>query len=92
MNMKKWSKKIAMLVLSLGMMLGTSVTAFAFVPDDVNAEAPTEVVQEETTAETTEDNADTGNDQAFSVPGNGEVLDNIKDDSSKEFYTITRCV
>lgn len=89
MNMKKWSKKIAMLVLSLGMMLGTSVTAFAYVPDDVNAEAPTEVVQEETTAETTEDNADTGNDQAFSVPGNGEVLDNIKDDSSKEFYTIT---
>ena len=89
MNMKKWSKKIAMLVLSLGMMLGTSVTAFAYVPDDVNAEAPTEVVQEETNAETTEDNADTGKDQAFSVPGNGEVLDNIKDDSSKEFYTIT---
>ena len=46
MNMKKWSKKIAMLVLSLGMMLGTSVTAFAYVPDDVNAEATTEVVQD----------------------------------------------
>ena len=86
---EEWSKKIAMLILSLGMIFGNQCYAFAYVPDDVNAEAPTEVVQEETTAETTEDNADTGNNQAFSVPGNGEVLDNIKDDSSKEFYTIT---
>ena len=69
MSMRKWSKKIAMLVLSFGMLIGSSVTAFAFVPDDVNSEAATETVQE--------------------VPGNGEVLDNITDDSSKEFYTIT---
>ena len=87
--MKKWSKKIAMLVLSFGMLIGSSVTAFAFVPDDVNSEAATETVQEETVAETPEENTkETGGD-GFSVPGNGEVLDNITDDSSKEFYTIT---
>lgn len=91
--MKKWSKKIAMLVLSFGMLIGSSVTAFAFVPDDVNSEAATETVQEESVAETpeenTEENTKETNGDGFSVPGNGEVMDNITDDSSKEFYTIT---
>lgn len=93
MSMKKWSKKIAMLVLSFGMLIGSSVTAFAFVPDDVNSEAATETVQEEAVAETpeenTEENTKETNGDGFSVPGNGEVMDNITDDSSKEFYTIT---
>lgn len=93
MSMKKWSKKIAMLVLSFGMLIGSSVTAFAFVPDDVNSEAATETVQEESVAETpeenTEENTKETNGDGFSVPGNGEVMDNITDDSSKEFYTIT---
>lgn len=87
--MKKWSKKIAMLVLSFGMLIGSSVTAFAFVPDDVNSEAATETVQEESVAETPEENTKETNGDGFSVPGNGEVMDNITDDSSKEFYTIT---
>ena len=52
MSMKKWSKKIAMLVLSFGMLIGSSATAFAFVPDDVNSEVATETVQEESVAET----------------------------------------
>ena len=52
--MKKWSKKIAMLVLSFGMLIGSSATAFAFVPDDVNSEVATETVQEESVAETPE--------------------------------------
>ena len=56
MSMRKWSKKIAMLVLSFGMLIGSRVTAFAFVPDDVNSEAATETVQEETAAETPEEN------------------------------------
>lgn len=86
MSMKKWSKKIAMFVLSCGMLFGSSVTAFAFVPDDVNSEAATEVVQEE---QTPEEKPEEKEGDSFSVPGNGEVLDSIKDDSSKEFYTIT---
>ena len=89
MNLKKWSKKIAMLAVSLGMMFGTGMTAFAYVQDDVNAEAAVETVQEETTPESAENGTEEENGQAFSVQGNGEVVDNIKDGSSKEFYTIT---
>lgn len=89
MNLKKWSKKIAMLAVSLGMVFGTGMTAFAYVQDDVNAEAAAETVQEETTPEPAENGTEEENGQAFSVPGNGEVVDNIKDGSSKEFYTIT---
>ena len=75
-----------MLVLSFGMLIGwCSATAFAFVPDDVNSEAATETVQEESVAETPEENTKETNGDGFSVPGNGEVLDNITDDSSKEF-------
>ena len=48
MKLKKWSKKAALLAASLGVIWGTSLTAFAFVPDDVNAEVQTESVQEET--------------------------------------------
>lgn len=92
MSLKKWSKKIAMLAVSLGMVFGTGMTAFAYVQDDVNAEAAVETVQEEepqaeTPSAKTEPEEENG--QAFSVPGNGEVVDNIKDGSSKEFYTIT---
>lgn len=81
-----------MLAVSLGMVFGTGMTAFAYVQDDVNAEAAVETVQEEEPqAETpsAETEPEEENGQAFSVPGNGEVVDNIKDGSSKEFYTIT---
>lgn len=93
MKLKKWSKKVALLLTSLGVIWGTSLTAFAFVPDDANAEAQTEAVQEETvptqTPETETEKTPEGNGQALTEPGNGQVQDNIKDGSSKEFYTIT---
>lgn len=97
MKLKKWSKKAILLAASLGVIWGTSLTAFAFVPDDVNAEVQTEAVQEEAapteTPETappeTPETTPEGNGQALTEPGNGQVQDNIKDGSSKEFYTIT---
>lgn len=97
MKLKKWSKKAVLLAASLGVIWGTSLTAFAFVPDDVNAEVQTESVQGETapteTPETalseTPETTPEGNGQALTEPGNGQVQDNIKDGSSKEFYTIT---
>ncbi len=97
MKLKKWSKKAALLAASLGVIWGTSLTAFAFVPDDVNAEVQTESVQEETAPTETPETAPSetpettpeGNGQALTEPGNGQVQDNIKDGSSKEFYTIT---
>lgn len=88
---KKCSKRIAVLLLSvMCLLMGTGVTAFAYVDENAVAEqteAPqTEAAPEETqpVAEETQNPDDT----AFSVPGNGEVLDHITDGSSKEFYTI----
>lgn len=97
MKLKKWSKKAILLAASLGVIWGTSLTAFAFVPDDVNAEVQTESVQGETAPTETPETAPSetpettpeGNGQALTEPGNGQVQDNIKDGSSKEFYTIT---
>lgn len=57
------------------------VTAFAYSEPETETEpTPTpEPVIEETVEE----------DTSFSIPGNGEVLDDITDDSSKEFFTVT---
>lgn len=100
MMKKKLSKLfVAMLVAGMCVFGGMSVTAFAYVDDAEVAAAETEVQQPETqaeptpepkpeTPETVVEETKNPEDNAFSVPGNGEVLDDITDDSSKEFYTI----
>ena len=95
---KKWSKTAAMLmVASACMFTGMSTTAFANVDEAAVAEAEQQAVQNEQAAvqpeakppETeTKPEAEGEKDKPFSVPGNGEVLDQITDGSSKEFYTI----
>ena len=86
-NYKKWL--MAFLVAS-GVLSSTTMTAFAFVGGEAQAEtAPVEttetVIPEQTeTAEQTE--GETGT--SFSIPGNGDVLDDMKEDSTKEFLTI----
>lgn len=82
---KKMNKKIAAMVLAATMLIGTSTTAFAYVDESAEtnqATEKTEAVLEET------EKTDTS-DTAFSVPGNGEIKDDITDDSSKEFLTVT---
>ena len=68
------------------MFFGSQATAFAYVDQG------TEAAQEESTTETeepvVEDTHTEENGDPFSVPGNGEVRDDITDDSSKEFLTI----
>lgn len=77
--LKKLSKSLAAGMFALCLVMGMgSVTAFAFVDET----SETEEVLEETTPDETEATP-------FSVSGNGEVLDDISDDSTKEFYTIT---
>lgn len=95
---KKWSKTAAMLmVASACMFTGMSTTAFANVDEAAVAEAEQQAAQNEQAAvqpeekppETeTKPEAEGEKDKPFSVPGNGEVLDQITDGSSKEFYTI----
>ena len=83
---KKLNKKLVVLMTATMMIFGSRATAYAYVDQG------TEAVQEETTTETeepvVEDDHTEENGDPFSVPGNGEVRDDITDDSSKEFLTI----
>lgn len=72
MTMKKLGKRFFSTMLAVMLVLAMSVTAFAQVDEDINAEAPTEFIP----------------DGSFSIPGNGEVLDDVSD-PEREFYTIT---
>ena len=86
---KKLNKKLVVLMTAVMMLFGSQTTAFAYVDQG------TEALQEETAAETqaeqpvVEDTHTEENGDPFSVPGNGEIRDDITDDSSKEFLTIT---
>lgn len=83
---KKRNKKLVVLLTAAMMLFGSQATAFAYVDQG------TEAAQEESTTETeepvVEDTHTEENGDPFSVPGNGEVRDDITNDSSKEFLTI----
>lgn len=92
---RKWSKKFAAAVLAAAMMAGTSMTAFAYV-DPGAAETAAEAAAESSTSDNgQEQNAEEepvleeSSDSAFSTPGNAQLQDDITDDSTKEFLTIT---
>ncbi len=85
--MVKWksiSKKLFMMILSVMLIFSTQLTAFAYT--DTTAES---AVSEEKESETEEVLEENHTDDTFSVAGNGEMLDYISNDSSKEFLTIT---
>ena len=81
--MRKMLKKLGVVipsaVLTLLMAVGFSTPAFAYVEPEVKEE-PVQVIEEE---EPTEEEK-----IPFTIAGNGEVEDNITDDSSKEFFTV----
>ena len=81
--MRKMLKKLGVVipsaVLTLLMAVGFSTPAFAYVELEVKEE-PAQVIEEE---EPTEEEK-----IPFTIAGNGEVEDNITDDSSKEFFTV----
>ena len=99
---RRLSKKAVAAVLTAAILIGTSTTAFAYVdpgaeqtaqsqtsetaPDDSGqAAAPDEGTSEGDTV--LEETDETGT--AFSTPGNAQVQDDITEDSTKEFLTIT---
>ena len=77
-----------MVLLAAVMLIGSQTTAFAYVDQGTET---TESETETTTSDETviEDEHTEEGGSSFSVPGNAEVLDDISDDSSKEFLTIT---
>lgn len=99
---RRLSKIAAAAVLAAAILIGTSTTGFAYVdpgaeqtaqsqtsetaPDDSGqAAAPDEGTSEGDTV--LEETDETGT--AFSTPGNAQVQDDITEDSTKEFLTIT---
>lgn len=83
--------------MAAAMLVGSSTTAFAYVDPSAENAAEGNVAEEPVTADEGTQPEGTGavleeSDQtgtAFSVPGNGEVLDDFTDDPSKEFLTVT---
>ena len=97
---KKMNKKIAGLLLGVMMLFTASTTAFAYVDESAEAsKVETTQTEQSTDKEEKKDEATNTNEvlpedgtdkgTAFTTPGNGEVKDDITDDSTKEFLTVT---
>lgn len=92
MKWKKIRKILALMAVTAACLFGINgVTAYANV--DENAVAEAEKQAQQTEAPPAEEKPAVEEEEvtpedAFSVPGNGEVVDHITKDSSKEFYTI----
>ncbi len=99
-EMEEMNKKMAGLLLGVMMLFTASTTAFAYVDESAEA-SKVETIQTEqsTDKEEKKDEATNTNEvlpedgtdkgTAFTTPGNGEVKDDITDDSTKEFLTVT---
>lgn len=78
--MKKTVRNLAaLLVMAAAVFLSGGMTAYAYV-DEAAEEAPDPVISEETPEET--------EITPFSVAGNGQLLDDISDDETKQFLTV----
>ncbi|XBX03596.1 DUF4366 domain-containing protein [Enterocloster clostridioformis] len=99
-KLKYWLMAVFM---AAGVVSAVPTTAFAYAADPAQTEASAQpaadgesgvVIQEqaENSGQTEEDsqneNQGNSNETPFSVPGNGELLDDKKEDESKEFLTI----
>lgn len=76
---KKIRNLAAMLMMMATVLLSGTMTAYAYVDESAEAE-PETVIMEETPEET--------EDTPFSVAGNGELLDDITNDETKQFLTV----
>ena len=97
--MKKFNRWVMALAVAGGIFSSTATTAFAYVPDPQQTEAATEpisenegtVIPEQEAAGQTEGTPQEetqGGETPFSIPGNGEVLDDKTGDGTKEFLMI----
>lgn len=82
-TMKKIKKWLALLMVTVGILSSGTMTAFAYVDESAQTEAVPETeapVVEETQPQTEA--------TPFSVPGNGQLVDDKTDDDTKQFLTI----
>ncbi len=76
---KKIRNLAAMLMITAAVLFSGTMTAYAYADEAAEA-APEPVIAEETPEE--------AEDTPFSVAGNGELLDDITDDETKQFLTV----
>lgn len=76
--MRRFKKWLALAVMTMGILSAGTMTAFAFTEE--TAQESDTVVVEETEPQTEA--------TPFSVPGNGQLVDDKKDDDTKQFLTI----
>lgn len=102
---KKWNKKLLAVIMAATMSFGMSTTVFANANQPEGQEAAQEQTAsqevggqaESTVAEAQQEASQTEsvlaeegtNGTAFSTPGNAQVQDDITEDGTKEFFTIT---
>ena len=91
---KKVKKWLALAAVVMGIFSTGTKTAFAYTDEAAQAEtpAPAETEAAETEAPAQEDVLEEtepeGGNTPFSVPGNGQLVDDIKNDGTKQFLTI----
>lgn len=89
-KIKGMNKMLAVLLLSASMILATGTTAFAYVDENAKATQTEAAKIEKAEKEETVIEENTTEEEApFSVPGNGQVQDDITNSKNKEFLTIT---
>ena len=99
--MRKLKKWLMVLAMAAGVFSSTAMTAFAYTGDTGQTETAGEAAAGETQTVIPEQTENAGETEAatqeetagdegtsFSIPGNGEVLDDKTDDGTKEFLTI----
>ena len=84
----KFKKWLAACIVSMGIVCSTGATAFAYTgegtPTEQGTEAPTPIPEQ--TPAPQEGQTEEGT--PFSVPGNGQILDDKNNDSTKQFLTV----
>ena len=84
--MKRFKKWLALLALAAGMVSASPMSVFAYTDEAAQEETAPEteapVVIEEPVEETETEAT------PFSVPGNGQLLDDKTDDDTKQFLTV----
>lgn len=85
--MRKFKKRLLASGMAIGIFCTSALPAFAYtgdtqtvIPEETESTEQTEVAAQEETQE--------GEATPFSIPGNGEVLDDKQEDETKEFLTI----
>lgn len=86
--MKKLKKWMALFVMAAGIVSAAPMSAFAFTDEAAQAESTQEAVPETEAPVVVEETAAETEATPFSIPGNGQLLDDKADDDTKQFLTV----